>query len=277
MIDRDFLVRLADELQTAVEGTSVERMGGEALRVLVPNPRWAHDWVAITVEATERGVILSDAGELRSLAGDEADEFLSLLNCAGAELEFTGGVASMTIDDPTDTARAVLSLAHYIIASPVLWHARRCLQDQSRSEPEPSAARELARATRTRLAARFGDRVASVLRLNSKVKDRGEQAVAPLVMSADSRAQPRLLSTFVDYQAGAASITAAKKQTAWVYDVAKDLRVPKFIVVRGSNDDVEHVARFYDHLNVTALSFSRPDPLERSVEEVAGDLGLVDR
>ena len=172
--------------------------------------------VAVTIEATADGVVLSDAGEFRSLARDDTESFDELLNCAGAELELVGDIATITIDDPDDTARAVLSLAHYVIAAPVLWHARRCLAEEGRDQQEPSAVRALAKATKQRLISRFGDSVGTVIRLNAPIKDRGERAIAPMVMARQTGARPMLISTLVDYEATPAAVSNAKRTSEWV-------------------------------------------------------------
>ena len=45
-------------------------------------------------------------------------------------------------------------------------------------------------------------------------------------------------------------------------------------MARGCDADVSHLGDFYDHLNVTALSFDHTVALEESVGEFAQALGL---
>ncbi len=57
-------------------------------------------------------------------------------------------------------------------------------------------------------------------------------------------------------------------------DVVRDLRIPKYLVIRGTESTVDHYSDFYDPQNVRAISTEALQPLyddvEHAVEELVG-------
>lgn len=269
----DLTLELADAFPAVV----VERLFGGGWRVLFPNPRWAHDYLSISVEPVEGGWVLTDSGEVEAVAGQRSEELARLLSCAGADVETNQGALTTSVRDDEPLTARLLAFAHYLISAPVVWDARECLlaDGLAASAPE-SPTKQLARSTRDRLVARIGGQSRAVIHLDRLVGARGEKVRAPLVLSALSPlAEPRLVAAFVDMEASAPVITSAKRLATWTFEVLHELRIPKYLVVRGPEREVEHFASFYDHHEVTAVPFSDGQQLENDARDAVRRMGLA--
>lgn len=266
---------LVSELQDASPASLVEPLGVGGWRVLFPNPRWAHDYLAITVERIDGGWLLSDGGEVGAVTHDHADDLVRLLTCAGADVDLVDGVVTTSVLDDESLSTRLLTFAHYLLSVPVLWDARGCFEGRPAFSAVESPTRHLARETRDRLVARIGGQSHAVIHLDWRLRARGETVRAPLVVAPPSiRSQPRLVAAFVDMQASEAVINAAKRLATWTFEVVHTLTIPKYFVVRGAPEHVTHFTEFYDHHNVIALSSSDGAQLEMDAREAVASMGL---
>lgn len=271
---------LPTSLADMIPGAVVRELDRGSLQALIPNPRWAHDYLSITVERSGEGWLLSDSGEVVSLVGsDELRSMVRLLECAGGDLSVTGaGLVTSNVDPGDSLPERIMTFAHLLIASPVLWHARHCLDDDIVTVQRPgSAVTLLARRTKTAVLERLGERVAPVMHISRVVGGRGETVRMPLVVAplGDTSSIPDLVASFVDYEASDSSVTSAKRLAAFAFDVVAELQIPKFLVVRGTAEQVEHLGDFYDRSEVTAVAFEEDGPLISETETIAARYGLI--
>lgn len=267
---------LTSELRDAFPASVVEPLGHRGWRVLFPNPRWPHDYLSISVEPVDGGWLLSDSGEIASVADEQFGDLLRLLTCAGAEVDHVAGVVTTHVFEDESLTSRLLTFAHYLISASVLWRARHCLDEVRPPSGAESPTRHLARETRERLIARIGGQSHAVIHLDRPLRARGETVRAPLVVAPPSlKAQPRLVAAFLDTHASEAVTSSAKRLATWTFEVVHTLMIPKYFVVHGSDEQVEHFAEFYDHHNVTALSFSHGHQLEVDAWRVVASMGLA--
>jgi hypothetical protein len=267
---------LARTLSGAVGRPLVDALSDGIWTVRVPDARMVHSYVQVVVEREADGShTLSDASELRRLLTHDRDRVVEWLECAGADLLADGDFVTTHVDPDEDLASRILSFSHYISSAPVLWQAETCITQGGTAERAEPAVKQMAASFATRILSRVGNRAAPLVRLNLTVKGLGQRAKAPLAIAPPGGKQqlPRLLSSFIDYEASGQSIEAAKKQSLWLFDVTEELTIPKYLVVRGGDAPLSDLARFYDRRNVTTVPFDDSDQLledaERLVEQYA--------
>ncbi|MBK5222503.1 MAG: hypothetical protein JJE52_06450 [Acidimicrobiia bacterium] len=215
-------------------------------------------------------------GAISRLAGDEATDLVDLLECAGGEFELEADGYLMTgVDHDDDLATRVLSFAHFISAAPIVWHASQCNHDEVQPRPE-STARALAKAMRLRLITRIGKPAATLIRLDKRVAGHGESVKVPMAIAPSSPlSAPLLLASFIDMAAAPQAVVAAKRGMTFTYQVARDLRIPKFVVIDGDERDLEHMAELLDPLDVATILFDDPELLEAESRVAIEQLGFA--
>lgn len=267
-------------LEDSVPGVLTDTIADGVVRVLVPSPRSAHEYVTVIVEveSASAGWILSDAGEASRVAGPDVERLAHLLQCAGAEIEVSEGAVTSPVAADEPLGSRVLSFAHYLIAAPILWHARDCmLDDESSSDllPPENPSKVLAKQTRARLVERIGRNAAPLIGLDRKVYGRGESVRAPLaILPPASKAPPLLVATFVDTTATERSVTAAKKVATWTFEVVHEFNIPKYLVVRGDAKQIDHFGSFYDNFGIAAVSIDDGAQLEEDAVDAVSRLGF---
>lgn len=265
---------LSRRLLDGVGRPRLERLSDSLISVLVPDTRLAHSYAQVLVQERSDGTYrLSDATELKRLLGDQREEVLSWLECAGADLEIDEDEVTSTVADETTLAERVLSFSHYVLAASVIWQAEACMKSGVTREREPSAVRTMADQMLGRITTQLGSRTSLMLRRDHSVRAAGERARAPLAVAPpQSRLPPRLIASFVDFQAAPQSITAAKHISLWLFRITNELTIPKYMVVKGSDEQVEHLGALYDPENVTAVPFDDGQQLIDDIRRVASEL-----
>lgn len=272
---------LISTLDDSIPGILTDVIADGVTRVVVPTARGAHEYVTVIVETIANGWLLSDAGEADRIAGPNIELLAHLLSCAGAEIEVSEGMVTSPVASDEPLASRVLSFAHYLMASPILWHARDCLLEEDRASdilPPESASRVLAKETRQRLVDRVGRHAGQLIALDRRVFGRGESVRAPLtIMPPASKNPPLLVAAFIDTTASERSVTAAKKVATWTFEVVHEFRIPKYLVVRGGPSEIEHFGSFYDNLNIVAIPSDDGLQLEADTIDAVTRLGLSPR
>jgi hypothetical protein len=268
-------------LDDSVPGLLTDVVAPGVIRVVVPTPRGAHEYVTVIVESIAGGWLLSDAGEVARIAGAEVDRLAHLLLCAGAEIEVSEGVVTSPVSADEPLASRVLSFAHELMAAPMLWYARDCLLDDEAGTdalPPESPSKILAKQTRQRLVERVGRQAAPLIALDRRVFGRGESVRAPLaIMPPASKSPPLLVAAFVDTTASDRSVTAAKKVATWTFEVVHEFTIPKYLVVRGGPSQVAHFESFYDNFNISSVPSDDGSQLEADALNAVSRLGFGPR
>ncbi len=268
---------LALPFEDEAPGLLVDGLDDGMWRLLVPNPRTLHDYVTVVVKRVDGGWSLSDAGEVGSIRNVDFDQAVELLRCSGADVdEPTGRFVTTTVESDESLLARVLEFAHYLTAAPILWRARDCfLADAETEEPGPeSPTRVLARETRERLIAHLPRPAAGLVHLYRRLRARGEAVRLPLAIAPmNVSSLPLVAAAFVDMTASEQTVSAAKRMATWTFEVLAEHQIPKYLVVRGSPDEVDHFAEFYDNLNITAIPANDGERLIEDAREVVGRLG----
>lgn len=245
---------LSSALSEAFGSLAVEAVSDSALRVLVPSGRHSHDVVAIGLERYGDGWLVTDGGQLEYLVEGHLPRLVDLLECAGAPFSLTSGrVVTLAVPADGNVADAVLSFAHHLLAAPVVWQALECAKPGTTA---PSSVDVMARETKARVVDALGDRAKPYLHLRYDVLARDERFPAPLAVASPAPRPhlPRLVASFIDTTAPKNAVTAAKRSASFMLDVVSDLTIPKYIVVRGDDREVDHFGDFFDPAGGTSVS-----------------------
>lgn len=262
---------LETSLRDAVATPRVERLHEALISVLLPDPGMAHNYVQVLVERLpDASYRLTDAMHLKRLVGDGRTDIMRWLRCAGAAIEADGDHAVLRLASDEDLAQSVLTFARYIASASILWEAEPCMTDDDldavQAVREPSPVKLMADEMRERILSHLGQRVAPMVRRNFAVRAAGERARAPLAIAPPhGRMPPRLIASFIDSTAEARSVSAAKKNSNWLFAITAELSIPKFLMVEGSSGEVQRLQHIFDHENVVTLPFRDGDNL---LEEV---------
>ena len=136
----------------------------------------------------------------------------------------------------------------------VAWHVRACLNDTAGEARPEASVTAMARLAKGRIVSRLGEPFQHFVRIRHRlVGVSGLPATAPLAVSSSAQAPVRVIATFIDAQAHPAAKVSAEKEAAFLLRVAREFTVPKFVVVRGSDAEVDNLGTFYDEQNVVAV------------------------
>lgn len=236
-------------------GVVVDALDSGVWRLLIPNLRRLHEYVSVVVQKVEGGWYLSDAGEVASIRDVDFDKAVQLLACSGADVTAGSGLVTTTVEDDEPLIDRVLEFAHSLTVAPVLWNARDCFGAEAVAVRAESPAHVLARETQQRLLANLPRQAGPLVQLDRRLRMRGEAVrVALSIAPPNIKALPLLAASFIDMTASEQAASAAKRMATWTFEVLTELHIPKYLVVRGSEREVEHFAQFYDNLNVTAVA-----------------------
>ena len=248
-LDADRLHALVAEELGAVH---TQQLSPTLLKVSVPNPRHLHDTVAIVVEELGQDQFrISDAGAIHHMFGADSARLVEIMHCAGAPVQVRDGAVSYLVQGSTDLEHTLLHFAQAIISAPLVWNALQCA-DEDVDDAEPrrrTAVSRMARDCRTHIVGAV-PRARQMLRYDLKLRERDDQATAPLALTLTPTGAPRLLAGFIP--SGAKAQPDAKARVGWLWNVAQDLTVPKYVVVADPHQ-VQHMAEMYDRWNVTAI------------------------
>jgi hypothetical protein len=264
----DLEARLDDELGAI----SVESLGVDAYRVILPSTRQTHDSIAISLERQHDAWVISDAGQIAWLLEDEFNQVLAVLQCAGAPFDVEHGVVTHRVPADAELPAALWTFAHHMAAVPVLWHALAC-QRQGTEELEvaqsaPPSTVVMAREAKERIVNRLDSRYRPLLAVQHRIGTDKLTTFAPLaVVPPRSTMPPSLIASFIDTTAPKAAITSAQKTTSFLLDVASGLNIAKFVVVRGPISDVAYAERIYKHEGASTVSTENEGPFLQAAEE----------
>lgn len=262
--DLDFLQAA---LAAGLGDVRVDTLAPSLARVLVPNPRYLHDAVIVTVEHLSDGRFrLTDAGELRFTFDDDAAELVRILHCSGSPIELEdSGVATYEVEEPDGLAQAVLSFAHALIAAPTVWNGIVCASERPERPTSIPPVKQMARTCKAHLANRAGGQAGALLRLDHRVIGRAaEPVISPLAMASDNKRPPWLMASFISHQSDQAA-AMSKRNTVYLWSVTRDLQIPKFVVVDDPTQ-VDHYADLFDRDNVVTTSVADYEPLVSEVK-----------
>lgn len=263
---------LIEELREADSHLNVERVSSHTLRITTPTMRDAHDTVVFAVTEHEDGWTLSDGGQLAYLLDDDFSRVVDVMECAGALFESRADDAiEFEIDHRESLADAIRAFSYYLAATPVVWHALDCLKSTSKKTPSVEV---MAKETKSHLVQHVGSSRSALIRLAHVVRDHGESFPAPLAVAAShSRIRPPLVASFIDATAPSSSLSAAKRNSAFLWTVIRDWdSTKKYVVVRGGAAQVEHFGDFYDERNITTVSTDDYGPLYEDTEAALEEL-----
>lgn len=239
-----------------------------------PNPASLRDrcFVQVVVQEHADGSYrLSDGGELSRLVGDDRQVLVAWLACAGADVALDGDFIVTEVPRGDHLAGRLLSFGHYLQSAPVLWQAEPCITGEEGKEREPSAVAVLADATRDRLVGELGSQWRGAIRRRHTVKGHGETTKAPLAVASAPTRRPLVVASFIDFEAHAQSIISAKRTNSYLFTALRDWEIPKFIVAKGSDEQIEQLADFHDPQDVTAIAFG-DELLRREIEQAIPQL-----
>ncbi|MEA2825981.1 MAG: hypothetical protein QOG43_420 [Actinomycetota bacterium] len=269
----DDRTRLSQQLRDAFGKVQVETLSEQSLRVTIPTGRHKHDSTALGLERSGDGWVITDGGQLAFVLDSDLDRIVDLLQCAGASFRVDDEAVSLFVEDDANLVSATLAFAHYLAAAPLVWHALECAK---RPLPATTTVDIMARETKGRLVEQLGEKVDPFIQLKLTIKGHGETFPVPLAIGSRSGKQPpALVASFIDTTAPQAAVTAAKRNTAFMLQVVRELAIPKYLVVRGDQRAVEHFADFYDPLNTTALSSERLETLYEDANRVLVGLRVL--
>jgi hypothetical protein len=255
---------IARRLREGFGSVTVDELAPDTFRILIPGGPLLHDTLAIGMERYGEGWQLTDGGQLAFLLDDEYERIAEIMQCAGAPFTPTQQGLVMPVERDSQLAEAIHSFVHYLAAAPTVWHALDCARSDATARPV--SVDVMAREMRGNITERFGERVVPYLHLKYRVVGRGEAYAVPLAVAVKgTRRPPILVSSFIDTLSPARAVTSAKVNATFMLNVVGELSIPKYLVVRGPDDAVEHFARFYDPFNVTTLSSERLGPLYEDV------------
>jgi hypothetical protein len=195
------------------------------------------------------------------------------MRCAGALFEAGESGLEFEVTHESSLVDSVLAFAYSMSVVPAVWHSLNCDTPDQQGHSTPSAVDMMARETRSRIIENVGLRTAPLLQLKFTVTDRSESVPAPLAVALKgTKRRPPLVASFIDTTAPRSSLTAAKRNTAFLFEVIRDWSsTAKFVVVRGDDARVGHYAEFF---NVTSVSTENLGPLyDASVQAVAELVG----
>lgn len=266
--------RIQALLTAGIADVSIEQLGEATYRVLLPTYRNTHDTIALGITEREDGWTLSDGGQLSYLLDDDFEKVVDAMECAGAMFQrLTGSDLTMEVEHPESLVSAVLGFGYYLGAAPAIWHTLECAKGTA--EQKPTSADLMAKETRQRLIARATRPMEPYIHLKHPVNARGEKFNAPLAVTMKgARRPPVLLASFIDTSASAQAVVSAKKNTAFLWELARDWHdTRRYVVVRGVHEAVEHYAEFYDEGNINTVSTDDLGTLPQDVDEAI--TGLV--
>ena len=208
---REQLERL---LIDSVGWAAVTTVATDLYSVLLPSTRYIHDKTQVTVQRTDAGWRLTDAGEIAATFGADLDNVVDLLRCAGADLFFdkASGLATAEFEADMELSSLVIEFAHYVAAAPLMWRAHNCaLHDDLAEEhviDEPLT-KALARETKTELVRRCGRPFSTLIRLDRRlIGPAGMRARMPLCVSTSKTSSPRLIAACIDTTAAPQATSA---------------------------------------------------------------------
>jgi hypothetical protein len=257
---------LNDSLQEAIGTVAVEHLG-QGYRVLVPTGRVIHDWTVVAVEPVDTGWVVSDGGQTKQMLGDDFDTIIEQVRCAGAPFEVRSDqlVSHCRAPELVDT---VVSFTHHMAVLPVMWQAEQCRSGGEASETTKQTKPWGARTMANYVLKLIEDTVpqkshVSFVRIYAEVRGRNQRVRAPLSVRGQdiSARRPRLISSFIDMTAPPQSVRNAKQATSFLFDVAADMEIPKFVGVRGTLAEVAEMQELYDRQNIAVVDMNSPKPL----------------
>lgn len=253
--------KLTSQLTEALGSIVVDQVSEHAYRVMVPTGRMVHDWTSLAVERLGDEWVLSDGGQLRHLLAEDLTAVAELMRCAGAPFAVESGqIVARSTDE--DLAHTVLSYVHHVVATPVVWQVRQCMEDDTSDARPISSTRQMARRTYEQLRSRLPSHHLPFVRLDARVAARGESTIAPLSVMREQRdLTPRMVASFVDLESTGQAIVASKRSTAFLLEVVRDRAIPKYVVVRGDDSAVDHMRTFWDDSNVSVIEEAAQEPL----------------
>lgn len=243
-------VELGQRLADAVSSPDVERISDSSYRVVLPDLRYAHSEIVFGVTAVDGGWIISDAGQMSQLLEADFDRLVEVLNCTGASFSLSGNRLDWRVSESSDVVSSLTLFGHYLAAAPTVWHALECSKKAIKSE---TGTQQVARDTLSILVNRFGERSKPYMHLDHKVRWAGEIATVPLAIAdpiVSTRATPSLPRVTINcFDAlSKPAFLSQKKEAAFLRTMLTSApRKPaQYFVVRGSDDDVEHIAELFD-------------------------------
>lgn len=261
-------------LQQGLGSVTVEWLTDAVGRVMVPNPRYLHDSVMVTIEARSDGLYrLTDAGDLASTYDSDFDELIGVLHCSGSPVTADGGLAVLDTEQES-LAASILSFAHAIIAAPTVWNALNCAEDGHERPPAAeSPTKRMARTCRDHLLEQIGRQYRPMFLLNERLTGReGWSTSVPLALRPRRSMPPQLLTGFISHQT-AQSTDAGRKAISFMWDVVRDLNVPKYVVVDSTNHVPEY-QDFYDEANISVVAEGQYEPIVNDARSALRDAGL---
>lgn len=256
--------RIQQMLSSQLSAFDAQPLGSEILKIAVPNPRYLHDQIVITIRDLGDGRYeLTDAGELFFTFSDEAHGLVDTLRCAGAPVTPRDGSVVHVVDDLLDLEHTVMSFAHAITSAPLVWSALKCTEEAEPAKRQTrSAVQVMARNCKARVAERV-PKAKNFIRLDQRLKERDDETTVPFSLQLTPSGAPRLMAGFVP---SGAPGRMAKQSNAWLWTVAKQLTVPKYVVVEDA-DQVDHLAEMYDQWQVNVIAASADEQLVDDVAE----------
>lgn len=263
---------LLSQLKRRADQMSVRSISADAVEISLPDPRQSHDLITLSLEREGDDWVMSDLGASAFLLGDEFDSVIDAMLCAGSP--FTEDNGSLILRCPSDAsnelADRVLRFAAHIGSVPVVWHSLACAIP--RREQAPSTVTVMAREARGHLVQAV-PRAEGFLSVELTVTGALERVKAPLQFRAGQRQRPKLVAGCIDFTAGPQGETAAKKLTSYLWDTVREIpSLQRYVIVRGSSQQVDRVAHLYDSREVTTVSSDNLTALTYSVEELVQDL-----
>jgi hypothetical protein len=269
---------LLRELRASVAAALVDQLAPQAFRVLVPTARSAHELVAVSVEQTQDGWIISDGGYLSYQLGNQLEAVVDVIRCSmDAEVELLGQTLVRYVTSEAEVPAAVLSFAYQTTFAGDLEAALACARNRSSAEVAAPVVDLMAREMRSRMLDRLGKQTGGVIHLGQWVSGQAERAKAPLAISPpSSKLPPPLVAGFVDTAASPQAVTSAKKNVSFLLDVLSGIKnTSRFVVVRGEQDDIERLSDIYEHEGAITVSTEDPAALLDEARVVIDRMGLA--
>ena len=262
---------LLNELRRFSARVSVTPVGEGVAEISLPDHRQSHDALTIGLELDGDDWIVSDLGSTSFLLGDEFDSVVEAMVCAGSPFSAEDGalVTRSRTGEWTDLAERVMRFASHVGSVPIVWHSLACAAP--RREQAPSTVTLMAREAKGQLASAV-PRAEPFLSVETSVHGALDNVKAPLQFRLGSRKLPRLVAGCVDFTAGPQGEAAAKKLTSYLWDTVQRLPLQRYVIVRGSAAQVEHVANLYDQREVTTIPSDNLRALKESVHELVNEL-----
>lgn len=265
MSDFDNLSRALDAHLGRIELRSRSENGVE---IALPDLRQSHDETVLSLERSDDGWVLSDLGVTAFLLGEEFDSVIDAMICGGAPFVEEGGTLLIrtSASDPQHLAELVARFASHVGAAPLVWHSLACAVP--RREQTPSTISLMAREAKGSIVQTL-PRADPFLALDVSVFGALERVKAPLQFRIGSNKHPQLVAGCIDFSAGPQAEAAAKRLTSFLWDTVREIpRVQKYVIVRGSHEQVNRVAHLYDTREVTTVPSDHLAALVESVSEL---------